>query len=75
MLLHLKSKKPSGSCKIDADNSLKGNLDCSLPGQRSRTDDQLGVEQVNVEMLGQGRVVQVVSTLNLNSEANYLTGH
>ena len=50
-----------------ADDSLKGYVDCSLPGQWSGTDDQLEVEQVDAQMFGQGRVVQVV-LIHLESE-------
>ena len=41
-------------------DNFKGCVGFSLPGQCSRSDDQLEVEQIDAEMFGQGGVVQVV---------------
>ena len=46
------------SCTI-TDHNFKGYLGCSLPGEWSRSYDQVEVEQIDVEMFGQGGVVQV----------------
>ena len=46
-------------------SNFKGQLGCSVPGQWSRSDNQLEVELVDAEMFGQGGVVQVVFILNL----------